>query len=98
MSLFLFVVSKINKVDLKIKSVSLLSWLTIIGFLDAAAYLSLSWGYSSGSHPSIVSVLGATFSIPALIVAWIFLKEKLKFNQFIGIGLIITGLILLSIK
>jgi len=96
-SLFLLGLIKKNNSTIKIKDLNVVRWLAVIGLLDAIAYITLTWSYSSSSYTSIISVLSATFSLPTLILARIFLKEKIKPNQIGGIALIFLGLALLGL-
>lgn len=96
---FLFVIIKTKSLTVSVrnKGRDVIRWLVIIGLLDAIAYLTLTWGYGVTTYTSIISVLSATFSLPTLLLARIFLKEKLKMTQWGGIALILLGLALLGI-
>lgn len=96
-TLFLFGVTKVSKLSTEVKDLQVVKWLVIIGLLDAIAYLTLTWGYGVTSYTSLISVLSATFSLPTLLLARIFLKEKLQLTQWGGIGLILLGLALLGV-
>lgn len=96
-SLFLLILIKKNHLTIRIKDFNVTKWLAIIGLLDAFAYITLTWSYSATSYTSIISVLSATFSLPTLILARIFLKEKIKPNQIGGIALILFGLALIGL-
>lgn len=97
MSFMLLGITKVSKLSIKVKSKEVVKWLMIIGLLDAVAYLTLTWGYGVTSYTSIISMLSATFSLPTLVLARVFLKEKLKLSQWGGIALILLGLTLLGI-
>lgn len=96
-SVFLLGVAKASKLSIVTKDKQIIKWLIIIGFLDVIAYLALTWGYGVTSYTSIISVLSATFSLPTLVMARVFLKEKLKLSQWGGIALIMGGILLLAI-
>jgi drug/metabolite transporter (DMT)-like permease len=96
-TLFLFVVTKVSRLSIVVKDSQVVKWLMIIGLLDAIAYLTLTWGYGVTSYTSLISVLSATFSLPTLLLARIFLKEKLQLSQWGGIALILLGLALLGV-
>lgn len=70
--------------------------LFLIGLFDGGAYLTLSWGFGATTFTSVVTMLSAAYSLPTLILARIFLKEKLTPNQWVGVLSIILGLVLLS--
>lgn len=97
MSLFLLGFTRVIKLSIRVREKEIMKWLITIGLLDAVAYLTLTWGYSVTSYTSIISVLSATFSLPTLVLARVFLKERLKPNQWGGIALILLGLVLLGV-
>lgn len=72
-------------------------WLLIlIGIIDALAYLSFNFGLLTGLV-SIVSAITSAAPFIVVLLAYFFLKEKLKTNQYLGILLIIIGFISLSL-
>jgi drug/metabolite transporter (DMT)-like permease len=97
MSLMLLVGLKVSKKAIMVRDKTVFRWLIVVGVLDAIAYVALTWGYGVTAYVSIITVLAATFSIPTLILARIFLKEKLQKAQLIGIAIIILGIALLTL-
>jgi drug/metabolite transporter (DMT)-like permease len=72
-------------------------WLLLaIGVFDMLAFFAFSIG-TSGSSASIVAPIGSAYTLITIALAKIFLKEKIKTNQAIGICGIIAGLVLISI-
>lgn len=67
-----------------------------IGVFDIAGFFTFSLG-TSGAYASIVAPIGSAYTLVTIILAKIFLKEKIKINQMIGIAGIIVGLILISV-
>ena len=66
-------------------------WLIIaIGLLDTMAFLSTIIGYTT-DQVSVVSVLASLFSAVTVVLAWIFLREKLQWSQWLGIAIIFLG-------
>ena len=67
-------------------------WVLIgaVGVLDTVAFLLFNFGLEQADS-SIVSVLSSLFSAITVLLARLFLKEKLVFNQWLGIGLIFVG-------
>src|SRR3989344_5462791 len=67
-------------------------WATLIplGFLDIGAFFTYSFGVG-GEYVSIVAPVAASFPLVTIIMASIFLKEKIVLNQAIGIFGIISG-------
>lgn len=70
--------------------------LILIGFLDAIGYLSFTFGLSVGLV-SIVSAVTSAAPVVLVLLAYFFLKERLKSNQYFGIFLIIAGFVGLSL-
>lgn len=70
--------------------------LLIIGLFDMLAFMSLSIGISQ-TNSSIIAPIASANTIVVIGLAVVFLKEKLKFNQMIGIIGILIGIILISL-
>lgn len=98
MTLTAFVISKIKKVNLSVKNPGLWKFLILIGVCEVIAYLALSLGFSTTSFTSVVIVLAGAFSLPTIILARIFLKEKVGAVQTAGSLIIIAGIIILSLQ
>jgi len=72
-------------------------WLIIpIGILDTLAFLSVAIGYTA-DQVSVVSVLASLFSAVTVLLAWIFLHEKLQWSQWLGIVIIFLGVSLVKL-
>lgn len=97
MSLMLLVGLKASKKAIIVRDKTVFKWLVLVGLLDAIAYIALTWGYGVTNYVSIITVLAATFSIPTLVLARIYLKERLQKAQLIGIAVILLGIALLSL-
>lgn len=67
-----------------------------IGFLSIVAPFSYSFGVG-GEYASIVAPIAASSPLITIVLARIFLKEKITLNQASGIAAIITGIILISL-
>jgi drug/metabolite transporter (DMT)-like permease len=62
-------------------------WLIVpIGILDTMAFLSAAIGFTT-DQVSAVSVLASLFSAVTVLLAWIFLREKLQWSQWLGIAI-----------
>ena len=71
-------------------------WLLLtIGILDTVAFVCATIGLTT-DQVSVVSVLASLFSAITVILAWIFLREKLAWNQWLGIGIIFLGIVLVK--
>ena len=95
-SLTILLVAKGTKMRLVVKEINIWKLLILIGLFDGGAYLTLTWGFGATTLTSIVTMLSAAYSLPTLILARVFLKEKLIANQWIGVLSIIGGLILIA--
>jgi drug/metabolite transporter (DMT)-like permease len=69
-----------------------------IGLFDVGAFASVSYGFSATSHTAIVTVLSATFSLPTIILARTFLKEKITPLQTLASLTILVGIILVTVS
>lgn len=99
MTLTAFLFAKAKRVNLKFsKKPQVRSALVMIGLCEMVAYLGISLGFSQTSHTSIVAVLSGAFSLPTILLARIFLKEKVAAIQTIGSIVIILGIVALAVK
>ena len=71
-------------------------FLPIIGLFDVGAFAALSYGYSATTHVAIITVLSATFSLPTIILARMFLKERVTALQTLAALTILIGVALVS--
>jgi drug/metabolite transporter (DMT)-like permease len=72
-------------------------WLLLaVGILDTAAFVVNNAGLSTGQI-SVVSVLASLYGAFTVLLAWIFLHERLQRSQWLGIVLIFIGIVLVSI-
>ena len=67
-------------------------FLLLIGAGEAVAYLAITWGYSTTSLTGIVALISGTFSVPTVILASLFLHERLTRLQWAGIITILIGI------
>jgi drug/metabolite transporter (DMT)-like permease len=81
---------------LKLPSGSVWWLLAAVGFLDTAAFVANNAGLHTG-QVSVVSVLASLYGAVTVLLAWIFLREKLERSQWFGIILIFAGIVLVSI-
>lgn len=95
---FLFLFSWIGMVRVKVTFPTKWIFLLLIGsgLLDVIGLITYNFGITT-EFVSIVSPIAATFPAVTIILAYIFLKEKLVNNQKIGIVAILTGLVLISL-
>ena len=97
--IFICLFSRIKRIpsDIRVRGKQIWFWLALIGVLTTAASLSVAWGYRFTTITSVVVVLSTAATLPTVILARIFLKEKLATNQLIGVAAIIGGLIILAL-
>lgn len=70
--------------------------LAAVGFMDTAAFVANNAGLHIGPV-SVVSVLASLYGAVTVLLAWIFLRERLERSQWLGIVLIFIGIICVSI-
>lgn len=72
-------------------------WLVmVVGIMDTCAYLLANFGFTT-EQIAIVSVLASLFSAVTVLLAWIFLHDKLQWSQWLGIGIIFVGVVLVKL-
>lgn len=71
-------------------------YLTGVGILDTAAFVAATVGYTT-AQVSIVSVLASLFSAVTVLLAWLFLHDRLQWNQWFGVSIIFIGVALVNI-
>jgi len=105
MSLFLFKIAimvilttfmLVQKIDLRITDKKIFKWIIVSGLLYSVGYISFDWGFGTTPHTSLITALSATFPAPTLLLSRIFLKERLQFTQWMGVGLILVSLVALG--
>ncbi len=72
-------------------------YLILIGLCEIIAYLGISWGYGTTTKTSVIALLSGAFSLPTILLARLFLKERITSVQTVGSIVIISGIVLLSI-
>jgi len=91
------VLAKSQRVKLGGPKRGLWKFFILIGLGEAIAYLAISMGFSKTSHTSVVALISGCFSLPTVILAWVFLKERVSRLQVLAIVIILTGIILVSL-
>lgn len=80
----------------KLPGRTILLFLVAAGFLDMIGLMSYNMGITT-QLVSIVSPISAIYSAVTVVLAYIFLKERIANNQKAGIVSILAGLLLISI-
>lgn len=96
-SLVVLIYMLATKMKILVKDKEVFFWLIITGLLDAIACIAMTWGFGASTYTSVVTVLGSAFMVPTLVMARIFLKEKLTPLQWVGILGIVSGLICMGL-
>ncbi len=97
MTIAIIVFAKIK--NTKFGNVRKSTWglLFLIGVCELVAYLAITIGYSATTKTSIVALLSGAFSLPTIVLARIFLKERITKAQIWGVVVIITGILFISL-
>ena len=66
------------------------------GLLDTAAYVSFTVGLTAG-QVAIIGVIASLFSAVTVLLAWIFIREKLQWSQWLGVGIIFVAIVLVNV-
>lgn len=72
-------------------------YLIFIGGGETLAYLAVSWGYSATTLTGVVALISGAFSVPTIILAYLFLKERLTQIQLIAVVIIVAGIVAVSL-
>jgi drug/metabolite transporter (DMT)-like permease len=67
-----------------------------VGIFDTIGYTTNTLGLATG-QVAIVSVLASCFTAVTMLLAALFLRERLQWSQWGGIGLIFVGIVLINI-
>lgn len=97
MTVAAIVLARLMKTKQLTKVDGIQKYLFLMGLGEAVAYLAISWGYSKTSLTGIVALVSGAFSVPTLILAYAFLKERLTKLQWASVGIIIVGVVLISV-
>lgn len=66
------------------------------GILDTVAYVSFTIGLMGG-QVAIIGVIASLFSAVTVLLAWIFIREKLQWSQWLGVGIIFVAIVLVNV-
>lgn len=88
--------ARIQKVKLKVKDTKMWKYLLFIGAGEILAYVGITYGFGLSDNVSVVALLSGAFSLPVLILSYVFLKERVDKVHMIGALGIIVGIALVS--
>ncbi|OGG50549.1 hypothetical protein A3C18_01340 [Candidatus Kaiserbacteria bacterium RIFCSPHIGHO2_02_FULL_54_11b] len=97
MTLAVFAMAKSRRLPMRVGTRQLWLFVVLIGICETVAYLAITLGYGTTSLTSVVTVLSGGFSLPTIILAYIFLKERISPVQWAGCLLIVAGTMLLPL-
>ena len=93
-ALIFFIYAKLKKIRLVFPS-KVLGIMFLASIFNSIAGLSVAWGYQSTTLTSIVSVISSAVPLTSVTLGYLFLKERLRPTQYLGLfGLIIGGVLL----
>jgi drug/metabolite transporter (DMT)-like permease len=98
MTLAALALARFMKVGLRGVEPGLRKYLLLIGAGETVAYLAISWGYSATPLTSVVALVSGAFSLPTLVLAYVFLKERVSRLQVGAICGIIAGIVMVALK
>lgn len=96
MTLSAYILAKQTKTDIRNIKPRAWKFLWLIGTGEVAAYLAITLGYANTTHASIVAILSGASSLITIVLARMFLKEKMTKLQAASSIIIITGIVLLT--
>lgn len=70
--------------------------LAAVGLVDTSAFVANNAGLHTGQI-SLVTVLTSLYGAVTVLLAWIFLREKVERSQWLGVVLVFAGIILVSL-
>jgi drug/metabolite transporter (DMT)-like permease len=92
MTATLFAYALVRRVPLQFDDRSVWLPLFFIGLCEVIAYAAISVGYADTSHTSVVALTSGAFSLPTIVLARIFLRERVSVIQTIGSLILILGI------
>ncbi len=96
MTVVAYCIARATSTPLSLRKFRLWMFLIPIGVCEAIAYLAISLGYSRTSMTSTIAILSGAFSLPTIVLARAFLKERVTTIQVVGTAVTIAGVILLA--
>lgn len=93
--LVIFGLSRATKASLSLPDKTSLWWIFGIAVFDTGAYIAYNKGLQF-AESGLVAVIASLFSAVTILLAWLFLREKLAPNQWAGVFIILLGMALVG--
>lgn len=84
----------IRRINLKIESKRLILLVIAVGLFEAVGTAGFNWGLSNSLDTSVTAALASAYPLVVLVGAYTFLQERIAPNQYLGMILIVTGVVL----
>lgn len=97
MTIAVFVFAWGKRLSLRVGGGNIWLFIALIGISETIAYLAITLGYGATSLTSVVAVLSGGFSLPTIVLAYIFLRERITAIQWVGCVLIVAGVMILPL-
>lgn len=92
MTVAVFLFAWVRGLKFSISGKSLWVFVAFIGVCETVAYLAITLGYATTPLVSVVAVVSGAFSVPTMVLARLFLGERMNIGQVIGIVVILVGI------
>jgi drug/metabolite transporter (DMT)-like permease len=91
----IFGLARATKASLSLPDKTSLWWIFGIAVFDTGAYIAYNKGLQF-AESGLVAVIASLFSAVTILLAWLFLREKLAANQWAGVFIILIGMALVG--
>lgn len=71
-------------------------FIAAVGIIDTVGFMAYNIGLTV-AQVSVVSVISSLYSAITVVLAWIVLRERLQLSQWLGVGVVFAGLVLVNI-
>ncbi|HEX8036938.1 MAG TPA: DMT family transporter [Ktedonobacterales bacterium] len=68
-----------------------------VSLFDTMGYVGTSSALATATHIAIIGVLVSLYSAVTILLAWICLRERLQWSQWLGVGIIFVGIVLVNV-
>lgn len=97
MTVALLAYARVRRISLRFRDRSLWLFLVLIGACEVIAYGSISLGYALTTHTSVIALVSGAFSLPTMVLARVFLRERIGPLQTAGGLLLIAAVAVLPV-